>query len=165
MLKLLHFIIRFCRLRVISTLGNEYLRRYTYRSLGWFPGDKPTPFSIYLHHFIRPDDDRELHSHPWKWAVSVTLAGGYVEERFPTECDTCGHPQDGYHKVTRRTRFLSVNFIRGTDYHRVASLHGKETWTLFIAGPKASSWGFWVPGRGHVEWRTFLTEKGMKVDY
>lgn len=153
-MNILHIIARHCRLRTIFVLGKEYMRRYTYGRLGWLPGDKPTPVSVYLHHFIRPDEDRELHNHPWKWAVSVTLAGGYTEERF----DSSGGI------VTRRTRFLSVNFIRGTDYHRVAELHG-ETWTLFLAGPKTSSWGFWVPGTGHVPWREFLASKGMEAEY
>lgn len=183
-MSILHIIARHCRLRTISVLGKEYMRRYTYGRLGWLPGDKPTPVSVYLHHFIRPDEDRELHNHPWRWALSVTLAGGYTEQRFCKSeefvrvktpfrhkeygCVVCGYmsfsPNVGKHIVNRRTRLFSVNFIRGTDYHRVAELHG-ETWTLFLAGPKTSSWGFWVPGKGHVPWREFLASKGMEAEY
>lgn len=165
-LVILHFIAKRLRLRAIGTPEGDYLRRHAAKGFlgGWMPGDGPREVSAYLHHFLRPDGDRELHNHPWKWAVSVVLAGGYTEERFayPELADT----DKGMSMVVkRRLRFLSINFLRGADYHRVAELHGKETWTLFIAGPKRTSWGFWVPGEGHVEWREFLTRKGLPIDY
>lgn len=34
--------------------------------------------NLYLHLFLRPDDDRALHDHPWAW-VSWLLSGTYVE--------------------------------------------------------------------------------------
>ena len=33
-------------------------------------------FNIYLHEFVRDDDDRALHDHPW-WNISIVLRGGY----------------------------------------------------------------------------------------
>ena len=185
-LRLINLLARLCRRRVIGNADGDYLHRFAARWMGWLPGDKPRNVSAYLHHFLRPDGDRELHNHPWTWAFSIVLWGGYTEERFcPSEaefvqvpspfrhrqygCRVCGYISmsqfEGKHKTRRRLRFLSFNFIRGTDYHRVSELHGKETWTLFIAGPKASSWGFFVPGEGHVEWREFLQRKGIPIDY
>src|SRR5258708_303359 len=35
-------------------------------------------FNIYLHHFLRSDDDRALHDHPWLNA-SILLQGKYTE--------------------------------------------------------------------------------------
>src|SRR5690606_37136256 len=34
--------------------------------------------NLYLHQFLRDDDDRALHDHP-SWAASFMLQGGYVE--------------------------------------------------------------------------------------
>jgi hypothetical protein len=100
--------------------------------LGWLP------ISVYLHRFFRPDRDRELHSHPWRWALSLILTGGYLEERRQGEREV----------VTRRRDPGTLNLIRHGDYHRVLSLPTEDVWTLFIAGPKISSWGFWDPDTG-----------------
>ena len=34
---------------------------------------------LYVHHFLRSDQDRDLHDHPWHF-TSLILWGGYVEE-------------------------------------------------------------------------------------
>lgn len=109
-------------------------------------------WGLYLHHFRSPDHDIAPHSHPWQWAVSLVLAGGYTEQRLA----------DG-ELVTRRVRPWTLNFLRHDTCHVVTELHGRETWTLFLVGPKSSSWGFWVEGRGFVPWRERLAERGLDV--
>lgn len=54
-------------------------------------------FGIYLHKFHRGDDDLATHSHPWRWAVSLILAGGYREERRLNKTCRCGHAR-GLHR-------------------------------------------------------------------
>lgn len=104
---------------------------------------------VYLHRFHRGDDDQELHNHPWKWAVSFILAGGYREERR-TKDDRV---------ETRVVLPGDVNVIRGDDFHRVDLLE-EDAWSLFIAGPKASSWGFWDRfSKGFLPWREFIAWK------
>ena len=116
--------------------GSTYLERYYL--WGWAPWN-PNPKSsklvpwlpgAMLHHFVRSDEDRELHNHPWRWSLSVILAGGYVEERMV----------DG-RVVLRRVTPGSINIIRDNDFHRVDLLE-KDCWSLFITGPKTQSWGF-----------------------
>lgn len=137
--------------------GKPYLTRY--RILGWMPGSKRKwPISIYLHHFHEADLDEACHSHPWAWSFSLLLQGGYVEELL-FDCG-CGVR---YAKIESRNVVApSVNLV-GRKFHRAAKLIGKETWTLFIAGPKTSSWGFYVLGRGFVPWRDRLRERGVEV--
>lgn len=41
---------------------------------------RPFGFSVYLHCFMHPDDDRAHHDHPWNW-WSYLLRGPYFEHR------------------------------------------------------------------------------------
>jgi hypothetical protein len=160
---LLHFVTRFLTVREIRGEDRTlYLSRY--RVFGWMPGDKRKyPICIYLHYFHRGDLDDALHSHPWAGSTSFILAGGYTEERInvPDEADpNCVSPED---LRVRRVRPFALNVFRRGDYHRIVELHGREAWSLFVTGPKTGSWGFWVFGRGHVEWRERLAERGIPV--
>jgi len=108
--------------------GSPYLTRwYLVRVFRrWVPG-------VFLHYFHRSDHDRELHNHPWKWAVAIILRGGYYEHRLERNKET-------------RVRYLppiSVNLLTPDTFHRVVLLDEKKgAWSLFIAGPKFREWGF-----------------------
>jgi hypothetical protein len=107
-----------------------------------------TRWSLYLHHFHRSDVDRELHNHPWEWAVSFVLAGGYVEER-----------REGRAVVRKEVLPGHFNRIRHDDFHRV-DLIEHDAWSLFLVGPKVKSWGFWDRTTNRVTpWREFLAGK------
>lgn len=142
---------------IVGEDGVLYLTRY--RIFGWMPGSRWKGPSLYLHRFHIPDQDLAPHNHPWRWAVSWVLTGGYTEERLVPSL----HPYASYIE-SRDLMPGRMNIIQHSDYHRVARLHG-ETWTLFLVGPKATSWGFYVMGRGHVEWRERLRERGIKPAY
>lgn len=106
------------------------------------------PWALYLHHFHRSDVDRELHNHPWRWAVSFVLVGGYREER-----------RSGMNVVYRTVRPGAFNVIREEDFHRVDLLE-EDAWSLFLVGPKVKSWGFWDRVTNRVTpWREFLEGK------
>lgn len=128
------------------------------------------PFSVYLHHFVRPDSDRALHNHPWPWAVSFVLSGGYLEARKATLLESVLSPLEELthraHGGVLQTRWLhagAVNIIRGDTFHRVAELSSKApTWTLFVVGRKEQAWGFDVPGQGFVPFWTRETQKARE---
>ena len=117
---------------IIGSRDNPYLHR-------WYVIPRNMRFNIYLHHFLRSDDDRALHDHPW-WNISFLLSGRYIE-------------------VTPKGRFLrkrfAVVFRRATASHRVELIDG-PLWTLFITGPKVREWDFWCP-RGWRHWRDFVS--------
>src|SRR4051795_4015193 len=50
---------------------NPYLVR-------WWVIPRNRFFNVYLHKFLRDDDDRALHDHPWI-SLSFILRGGYIE--------------------------------------------------------------------------------------
>jgi hypothetical protein len=157
MLRLIHWFASKLQRRVISGHDGPYLTRH--KIFGWMPGDERTwPVSVYLHRFHRPDEDRDApHSHPWKWAVALVLAGGYTERRL------YGTSGGALVSKLRRLGPLSVNVIRADDYHVVEQLHGDETWTLFVVGPRVKTWFFWVANRGPVPWKQHLQERGLEV--
>jgi hypothetical protein len=111
---------------------------------------KTLGFAIYLHKFHRSDDDNALHNHPWEWARSLILAGGYSEERREPDRET----------VVRRTiRPGDWVKINADHFHRVDLLED-DSWSFFIAGPKTSDWGFWERESGAsgptIPWREFI---------
>jgi hypothetical protein len=108
----------------------------------------PPGLGLYLHHFHRSDRAFALHNHPWRWAYAFILAGGYREER--READ------DTVRTLTRRPG--SLVRIRDLDFHRV-DLIAKDSWSLFLAGPKVANWGFWDrDSKEFTPWRLFLAK-------
>lgn len=97
-------------------------------------------FNIYLHKFLRSDDPRALHDHPWH-SLGVVLRGGYTE-----------HLAGG----KRRWRGAgSVTLRRATTAHRVElAYRTPPVWTLFITGPRIREWGFHCPN-GWRRWQDF----------
>lgn len=134
--------------RIEAENGALYLLRV--KLWGWMPGDtKKYRTSAYLHRFHLPDMDRALHNHPWRWSVSLILWGGYDEERMVRG-----------KAITRRVRPFRLNWLSPHDFHRVTRLHGKETWTLFIAGRKYKGWGF-LEGSRFIPYHERFKERGI----
>ena len=133
------------RFDILDADGGLYLRRWRIVQTPWF--------AIYLHKIARSDKDRDLHDHPWSF-VSLILRGGYDEvldgaaSWFPTTANAWAKPV--------RRRWLSLSFRRATDAHRILRLHRTPTWTLVLTGPRRRDWGFYIDGKGFVDWRTYL---------
>jgi hypothetical protein len=126
--------------------GSSPFDRFGNPKPGASSGD--SPIGLYIHRFHRSDIDRELHGHPWTWALSFVVAGGYREER-----------RVGRSVWSRIVPPLSLNFLTQEDYHRVDLLEA-DAWTIFLVGPKASSWGFWDRETGELTpWREFFNRK------
>ncbi len=111
---------------VIGGEENPYMHR-------WFVVPRNRYFNIYFHFFVRSDDDRALHDHPWL-NCSVLLDGSYLEHTIE---------RGGVHK---KTRFTTGDLkFRGAKYaHRIELDQGPVT-TLFITGPIIRDWGFHCP--------------------
>lgn len=130
--KLFYKLTNYLHCRVILVEGKSYLERYYITK------------HIYLHRFISGDGDRHVHDHPWAWAFSIILLGGYLEET-------------GLGKRINRKFF---NFISSTYYHRILSVEPK-TWTLFVRGKMIKRWGF-LDYNGKY---TFAKVSGKQKDY
>lgn len=130
-----------------------YLRR-------WWVIPRNDWFNIYLHQFLRSDDDRALHTHPYRWNVSWLLQGHYLEWIPPSKkTQRSGKLFAGtecYAHGVARTQG-DIVFRWGESPHRI-ELHRGPCWTLFITGRRVRDWGFLCP-QGWRHWAVF-TKRG-----
>lgn len=121
---------------IIGSADNPYLLR-------WYLIPRNRFFNIYLHKFLRSDDDRALHDHPW-WSVSFLLKGQYWEWTAATN-------------GLRRELFkaFAVIFRSANHAHRVELVDNQPAWTLFVTGPKTREWGFHCQ-KGWIPWTEFV---------
>lgn len=121
---------------VVGSALSPYLRR-------WWVIPRNRWFNIYLHQFLRSDDDRALHDHPWWW-LSVMLRGHYTEHTIAA---------GGVH---RQKRYVAgcVRLHSPWFAHRLEVQPQASCWSLFITGPRVREWGFHC-SRGWVSWRRF----------
>lgn len=124
---------------LIGKPGDTYMQR-------WWVIPRNRFFNIYLHHFLRSDDDRALHDHPWLNA-SILLDGMYTEHTIAA---------GGVHRrVEYQTGAVK---LRGATYAHRIELTSGPCWSLFITGPNIREWGFHCPA-GWRPWRQFVDTK------
>ena len=130
---------------VIGGHERPYLRRHWLLPRNRF-------FNVYVHEFLRSDDDRALHDHPWLFNASWIIDGNYIEWVPGSGC-SYEHPE---FKFLRSGDF---KFRWGNAPHRV-QLHSsppqgeRPCWTVFITGPRVRQWGFFCP-QGWMHWERF----------
>lgn len=136
---------------IIGTVDNPYVHR-------WWVIPRNEVCNIYLHLFLRDDDDRALHDHPWDNA-SLVLASGYNEVVPVDVLEPAG--------LTKSIERRPGDLIRRTaeDAHRVVlrrDEHGRPipAWSLFVTGKLRRTWGFWCP-KG---WRHYKKFVELKID-
>jgi hypothetical protein len=86
-------------------------------------------FSVRLHHFLRPDDHRHPHDHPW-WFITLVLKGGYTDRSII----------DGVEHEDKLSRG-SIRFRKALHRHWVDT---DDSWTLILTGRMNRKWGFWL---------------------
>lgn len=104
----------------------------------WFVVPRNETANVYLHRFLRSDDDRALHDHPFD-NTSWILSGEYLEH-FPDRSITRHQGE-----VVSRVAELS---------HRIELVSGPVL-TLFFTGPRRREWGFHCP-QGWRHWKDFV---------
>lgn len=114
--------------------------------LRWRLLPKNALFNIYLHRFLRSDEPRALHDHPYV-NVSWVLSGGYYEY-----LPSIYHP-DMFKRIWRRPG--SMVFRQATTPHRIELAVGLCPVSLFFVGPRIREWGFHCP-QGWKRWQDFV---------
>ena len=117
----------------IAPRGVPYLDRYFISGYSPYRFQRPAPqASLYLHHFLSSDPQDEVHSHPWGWAASLLLVGGYREYRCEGDAITA-----------REFRPGAINVLQPDTRHRVELLEA-DGWSLVLVGPYAQPWAFFA---------------------
>lgn len=122
---------------IIGGHENPYLLR-------WFLIPRNPVFNIYVHLFLRSDDDRALHDHPW-CNLSAILEGQYTEHTIAA---------GGINVKTVRSAGQWCFRHSGKLAHRIELTNG-ACWTLFVTGPRYRELGFHCPDTGWIHWKRF----------
>lgn len=130
--------------------------------LRWWIIPRNKVFNIYLHRFMRSDDDRALHDHPWS-NFSLLLRGCYTEHTIAA--GGIGHRRllvagDFRLRWTGRIahRVELIDEAIGFDGCAPPIRASQPCWTLFITGPRYREWGFHCQENGWIDWRRFTAE-------
>ncbi|MGH8083908.1 MAG: hypothetical protein ACREPV_01350 [Lysobacter sp.] len=117
----------------------------------------PLLFNVYLHKFLRDDDDRALHDHPWAWC-SLLLDGRYIEHTIAAGGIHHRHPRSAgsmkFSTPRRAHRIELLPWPKSVMWPEVVDI-GQPCWTLFITGPRMRRWGFHCPDAGWVDFTRF----------
>lgn len=101
--------------------------------------------SIRIHHWLKSDDDRYFHDHPW-WFITFILKGGYTDVS-----------PDGEEYM----RAGQIKFRPALHRHTVRP-NVTGCWTLIISGPKTRNWGFWI-GTKFKKANKYFLEHGIHI--
>lgn len=113
----------------------------------WMPRNKL--FNVYIHRFLKDDQDEALHDHPWP-SYSI-MCEGHILENFIGKHRN-GEPYSAYRDFT-----LGMTVYRPAKFaHKIIVIPGRKLpLTIFITGPRIREWGFHCP-KGWVHWKKFL---------
>ena len=106
-------------------------------------------YSIRVHRWIRSDDKRYFHDHPWPF-ITVVLKGDYTDVS-PSSGGYAG--RNGYFTLHNKEIVLKENLSFGTiKYRKSNHKHYVEVpkngcWTLLFCGRPNRKWGFWIKGK------------------
>lgn len=108
--------------------------------------------SIRLHHINRPDNDRDLHNHPFYYRTFV-LDGYYSEVRR----DRKGVPS--YWQILTAGKSSTGGIEM---WHRIDDVSPQGVWTFFCMGPNHDEWGFDTDD-GYIESKAYFRQRGSQA--
>jgi hypothetical protein len=109
------------------------------RSFNWVGG---TCGGYEFPRWIRSDDKRYFHDHPW-WFWTLVLRGGYTDVT-----------PNGEDVLTRG----SIRF-RPSHHQHYVRIPKEGALTILLCGPQSRNWGFWVKGN-HLRPLRFFSRHG-----
>lgn len=133
---------------IIGGQDDPYLRRHWLLPRNVF-------FNVYVHEFLRSDDDRAHHDHPWLFNASWLIEGQYIEHTITAggalvlSAQKAGDWKFRWGKAPHRLELTGI---------RLPKLCNEiPCWTVFITGPRVREWGFYCMERGWIHWKRFTS--------
>lgn len=125
--------------------------------LRWWLVPRNPVFNVYLHCFLRDDDDRALHDHPWP-SLSLSLGRPLQTEMNGVRIDPSAHLEEVYKDRRGDERHRTIPFgalvWRGPKFAHRLIVPVAGVLTIFITGPRVRAWGFHCP-QGWRHWKEF----------
>ncbi len=125
----------------LKCASGVYLRRWGIEV--WY-------FSLRLHHWLRPDDSRAFHDHPW-WFITIPLKGAYFDVSPAAENLECDPEEE---VLVEKIQPGKIRF-RPAHHKHFALVCKGGCWTFLVTGPKMRRWGFWEKGKFLLSYRYF----------
>lgn len=102
---------------------------YAYRWVFIFFG-----YAIRIHKWIRSDDKRYMHDHPW-WFFTFVLKGSYIDV----------YEENSEIKKDHLKRF---NYrYRSSGHKHYVDVPKNGCWTILFTGKPIRKWGFYIDGK------------------
>lgn len=96
-------------------------------------------FSVRLHHWLRSDDTRAHHDHPWDF-VTLVVKGRYFDEHSIDPVNAMGLTDVA---VVEELRAPCLRYRHAAHRHAVRVVPTEHAWTILLTGPIVRRWGFW----------------------
>ena len=110
--------------------------------------------SLFLQHFIQPEDPDYFHVHRWEQMKSLVLSDRFVEER-----PIAGYEAGEIRAITH-SRFQFYRMDRTVKHH--VAYWGPRCWSLFwMSAEKSDQWGWFHKDRlDHlIHWKEFVERR------
>ncbi|MBE5453437.1 hypothetical protein E3G52_000301 [Mycobacteroides abscessus] len=145
---------KWLRFQPHQTIGSDPNNPYLLR---WYVIPRNRWLNIYLHKFLRDDDDRALHDHPW-WFVSLMLWGQYVEVTEEGRVVRSAPEPWRWFWGDRPLAFRASTWRHRVELIKEPAIATERThvrprsraipaWTLIVTGRRTRLWGFWCKDR------------------
>ncbi len=96
-------------------------------------------FAIRVHHWLRSDDKRHFHNHPY-WFLTCVVKGSYTDV---SELSLSEKASITLHDLLS---FGSIRFRKASHTHYVDVPKG-GAWSILLTGKPYQPWGFFVNGK------------------
>lgn len=127
-------------------------------------------FNLRIHRFLRGDDERAPHDHPF-WFVTVPTRS-YYEQVMEEDGSTCVRKVQAWLPHFRKATFRHI--VLGTEAYTKEVVHPHLEWmygvisdystetryrtpkpflTFVLAGARSNGWGFWPAVDKFIPWR------------
>jgi hypothetical protein len=123
-------------------------------------------FSIRIHHWLRSDDKRFFHNHPWAF-LSLIIQGSYMDVSYVGRLgELTGDIRAKHGALSSHGKdnldLVELDLVekwdiryRPANHRHYVDVPKGGCWSLLLCGPAIRKWGFWVNNKFYRPLRFF----------